>query len=263
VIFDTGHPIVIAHRGSRLLWPENTLPAFSAAAGLGARFFETDLRLTADGVVMCHHDSTLDRTTNGSGPVRSRTRSELQEVDAGYRHRINGSYPFRGEGVGIPTLEELLTTFLDHGVIVDLKEEGLEAPLWQLIERLEAHSRLIVGSFSSARVQRFRIISGGSVAVSGGPSEITGLMGASRLGIEPSIDVQAMQVPVSWYGAPVITPRFVETAHRIGLLVHAWTINEPEEAKRLLALGVDGLITDRPDLMSGVVAPSGPAVPAA
>jgi glycerophosphoryl diester phosphodiesterase len=257
VIFDTGHPIVIAHRGSRLLWPENTLAAFTAAAGLGARFFETDLRLTADGVVMCHHDSTLDRTTDASGPVRMRTSSELKGVDAGFRHRVNGSFPFRGQGMGIPTLEELLTTFPNHGVIVDLKEEELETPLWQLIERLGSHHRLIVGSFSSTRVQRFRMISGGSVAVSGGPNEITRLMAAARFGVEPTVEVQAMQVPVSWYGVPVITKRFVETAHRMGVLVHAWTINEPSEAERLLSLGVDGLITDRPDLMSAVVTAGG------
>ena len=89
--FDTGHPIVIAHRGSRLLWPENTLTAFTAAAGLGARFFETDLRLTADEVIVCHHDRTLDRTTDANGPVRGRTSAELESVDAGYRHRLNGS----------------------------------------------------------------------------------------------------------------------------------------------------------------------------
>jgi glycerophosphoryl diester phosphodiesterase len=254
VIFDTGHPIVIAHRGSRLLWPENTLTAFAAAAEFGVRFFETDLRLTADGEVVCHHDATLDRTTAASGPVRFRTVSDLREIDAGYRHRVGGSFPFRGTGVRIPTLEELLTAYPRHGVIVDLKEEGLEAPLWELIERLGAHDRLIVGSFSSARVQRFRIVSGGSVAISGGPGEITRLIAAARLGREPSIEAQAMQVPVSWYGVPVITRRFVDAAHRMGLLVHAWTINEPNEALRLLALGVDGLITDRPDLMPAVVA---------
>jgi glycerophosphoryl diester phosphodiesterase len=160
--------------------------------------------------------------------------------------------------VAIPTFVDVVNRFPGSGWVVDLKADGTEAPLASLIEREGLHSRVIVGSFSETRLARFRDLTGGRVATSTGPREtLRTVMAAGPLAkmVARSVDLfgpatTALQVPVLWYGLPVITPRLIEMAHSRGRLVHVWTVNEPKEMARLSALGVDGLITDRPDLLA-------------
>ncbi|HJR87902.1 MAG TPA: glycerophosphodiester phosphodiesterase [Acidimicrobiia bacterium] len=251
-LFHRSEPVIIAHRGSRLLWPENTTTGFEKAAGYGAKFIETDLRVSADGVLHCFHDAFLDRTTDGSGPIGSHSAEDLQRLDAGYHHRIGNAYPFRGQGVGVPTFSLVLEAFPNFGFVVDLKNDGVVEPLARMIKDRDLAHRLIVGSFSTDRLLRLREICGRQLATSTGPAETVKAIVAGRVGarVDPfGSTTVALQVPVSWYGVPVVTNQLIEVAHRFGKLVHVWTINEVQEMKRLLELGVDGVITDRVDLV--------------
>lgn len=250
-------PVAIAHRGSRMLWPENTDTSFQAAYDLGYRHFETDVHLTADGVLVCFHDPTVDRTTNATGPVEELTLAELQALDAGYRHSTPEGYSFRAYGSRVPTLEWLLTTFSDVSVVVDMKSDGLAEPLWRLIDSLDAHERLIVGSFSEIRLAEFRHHSQGRVATSAGPTSARLWVLASRVGRGVTGDEAALQLPTHMRGIRVVDQKLVSAAHRRGLQVHVWTVNRPSEMIRLLDMGVDGVITDRPDLLKDVLVERG------
>jgi glycerophosphoryl diester phosphodiesterase len=242
-------PVAIAHRGSRVLWPENTDTSFQGAYDLGYRHFETDLHRTADGVLVCFHDPTVDRTTNSTGRVETMSLTDLQSLDAGYRHGTANGYEFRDLGARVPTLEWLLTSFPDTSIVVDMKSDGLAAPLARLIDDLEAHERLIVGSFSETRLAEFRALTKGSVPTSVGPTTARMWVLASRVGRGVRSEAAALQLPTHLRGVRVVDEKLVRAAHNAGLQVHVWTVNRADEMKRLLGMGVDGLITDRPDLL--------------
>jgi len=246
-------PVPIAHRGSRLLWPENTETSFQGAYELGYRHFETDLHLTADGVLVCFHDHTVDRTTNAMGAVEQYTLAELQALDAGHRHGTNEGYSFRGSGVRVPTLEWLLTEFRDTSVIVDLKTDGLAGPLTALVDDLDAYDRLIVGSFADARLVELKEICDGRIATSSGPALARMWVLASRVGRGAGGDIAALQLPTHMRGVRVVDKKLVDAAHAAEIQVHVWTVNEPKEMTRLLDMGVDGLVTDRPDLLKDLL----------
>lgn len=240
---------VIAHRGSRILWPENTMVAFANSLEAGADHLETDLHMTADGQLVCFHDDTVDRTTNGTGPVRSYTLAELRQLDAGHRHRLDGGYPFRGRGLRVPTLGEVLATFPSVGVVVDLKEDGLEGPLCALLGRMGVWSRVIVGGFSDVRLIQMRRASGGKALISAGPVSVRTWWLASRVGWAGPSGFSALQIPPSSRGLRVADRRLVEAARSRGLAVHVWTVNRPVDMERLWSIGVDAVITDRVDLV--------------
>jgi glycerophosphoryl diester phosphodiesterase len=254
--FHRPEPVVIAHRGSRLLWPENTMTAFAGAADSGVRLIETDLRVSADGVLHCFHDAFLERTTNGRGPIGSRSSADLVGLDAGHWHKSGDGYPFRGRGIGIPTFTSVLEAFPDFGFVIDVKNDGVVDPLATLIKERNLEERLIVGSFSTERLLRLQETCGKDVATSTGPAETVRAMLAGRLRnafLPFGSTTVALQVPVVWYGVPVVSAGLVSIAHDFGKLVHVWTINELDEMKRLLDLGVDGIITDRPDLAVSLI----------
>ncbi len=246
-------PLAIAHRGSRVLWPENTMEAFSQAVALGFRFLETDLHLTADGVLVCFHDDTVDRTTDGTGAVDSFSFDELASLDAGFRHNSLGGHPFRGKGVSIPSLEEAVTALPEVSFVVDLKADGQVRLLADLIERLSLQDRLIVGSFSDQRLEEFREATGGRVATSTGAMLSRMWLLASRVGRGAGGDASALQLPTQVRGIKVVDKKLVDTAHANGLQVHVWTVNDPVEMEAYLDLGVDGIISDRPDLLREVL----------
>ncbi len=251
--FEHEHPIAMAHRGSSLLWPENTMTAFQGAVDLGFRYLETDLHATADGILVCVHDDTLERTTDATGPVTQRTFAELRRLDAGFRHAPVQGFPHRGTGVTIPSLEEVVTAFPDALFTLDLKQSGIEGLLAAFIERFALHDRVIVGSFKDLRLARFRRLVGRSVATSSGPWETRALWSASRLGVSLAIRADALQVPVFHGRTRVVDARFVDAAHQAGKQVHVWTVNEPDEMRSLLDLGVDALISDRVDILPQVL----------
>ena len=246
-------PVAIAHRGSRLLWPENTMVAFSGAVSLGLRHLETDLHLTSDGVLVCHHDLTVDRTTDGSGRVSDLTFAQLSTLDAGFRHVGPDGHAFRGTGVRVPALEEAVLAFPEVSFVVDLKTDGLIEPLLRLIERLGLHDRLIVGSFSDRRLDEFRDMSRGRVATSTGAASSRSWLMASRIGRGVRGEARALQLPARSRGVRVVDRRLLGAAHARGLQVHVWTVNATSEMIELLDLGVDGIITDRPDLLKQVL----------
>jgi glycerophosphoryl diester phosphodiesterase len=249
--------LAIAHRGSRELWPENTMEAFSGAFDLGFRHMETDLQVTADGVLVTIHDPTVDRTTDGTGPVSRYTHSELSSLDAGHRHGGRGEHRFRSLGVRVPTLEEVVSSFPQVSFVVDLKTERAIEPLARLIESRGLHDRLIVGSFSDARLTAFRAVSRNRVATSTGATTTRNWLLASRVGRPATGAAAALQVPRTSRGVRVVDRRLVDAAHDRGLQVHVWTVNDPTEMSELLDLGVDGLITDRPDLLKDVLVARG------
>jgi glycerophosphoryl diester phosphodiesterase len=229
------------------------MKAFAGAVSLGYRHLETDIRITADGVLVCFHDPTVDRTTDGLGPVSGFDHDSLLRLDAGFRHRGVDGHRFRGEGIQVPTLEEAVLGFPEVSFVVDLKTHSLVGPLVDLIDRLDLHERLIVGSFSDTRLAEFRAATGNRVPTSTGATVSRSWLLASRMGRGVSGEALALQLPRSSRGVRVIDRRLIEAAHSRGLQVHAWTVNVPGEMVELLDLGVDGLITDRPDLLKDVL----------
>ena len=242
----------MAHRGSMLLWPENTMKAFQEAVDLGYRYVETDLQISRDGVLVTIHDDTLERTTDGEGLVSDHSLKELQNLDAAHGFRLDGHHPYRGRGIRIPTLEELVTTFPDRVFSLDLKSDGMEEALVGTIRRLDLWDRVIVGSFSSARLRRFRSLADRPVAVSAGPSEILRFVTAARLRLPYRPRADSFQVPVK-QGITIVSRRTVDAARAAGVPLIVWTINDRGEMKELLDLGVDGIITDRPDLLRALI----------
>lgn len=258
--FTYERPIAIAHRGSRTLFPENTMVAFQGAVDLGYRYLETDLHSSADGVLVCVHDDTLDRTTNGSGRVSQHHLTALQELDAGFRFDPIHHFPYRGEGVSIPTFEELVHTFPEAHIVLDLKQSGIEDLLVAAVDRWQLWDRVIVGSFRDSRIARFRKRTDRRVATSSGPIETLRHLMAARTGRSTKITADALQVPVKM-GLTVVDQRTIDTAHGAGKQVHVWTVNEAEEMHRLLDMGVDGIITDEIEVLRNVMQDRGSGGP--
>jgi len=245
-------PLVVAHRGGAGLWPENTMYGFERAVDLGVDVLETEIHSTADNILVLMHDSTVDRTTNGSGPISALTLEELKTLDAGYNWTSDGgqTFPFRGSGITVPTLGELFTALPDMRINIDIKQEkpSLVASLCKTIRTFDRVERVMVASFSSKVLKAFRR-GCPEVTTSAGTGEVAlfFVMNLVFLGALYRPACQAFQVPEYSGGLRVLTKRFVNTAHRLNLAVHAWTINETTDMQRLLALGVDGIITDYPD----------------
>ena len=249
--------LVLAHGGGQRLWPDNTMRAFGGAVALGADVLEVDIHQDADGVFRVIHDSTVDRTTDGAGAVADLRAAELAALDAGYRWTVTGpssaatgEFHFRGQGTTIPTLAEVLSGAPTTAVNIELKQDSEEAGRL-LCEQLRAAgdaTRVMVASFHSAPMRAFRQACP-EVATSATRMEVTVfyVLARARLAALYSPPFQALQVPVAQGSLTVVTPHFVEAAQSRNLRVQVWTINERAEMDRLLALGVDGLITDRPD----------------
>ncbi len=244
--------IAMAHRGGTL-WPpnagiENTEAAFGHALELGYRYLETDVHASADGHLVALHDDRLERVSDHSGRVADLTLDELADV------RVGGREP-------IPTMSGLLSSFPEARFNIDVKHDAAVAPLARLIDEAEAHDRVCVGSFSDTRLRRFRDLTRGRVATSAGPTAVAYTVAAPLLPRWVNTPGQAFQVPVihTVAGHPVriLTPRLIETAHRRGMVVHVWDVDEADEMRRLLALGVDGIITDAIDVLKDVLIGAG------
>jgi glycerophosphoryl diester phosphodiesterase len=255
--FSDPTPYAIAHRGSRLLWPENTMEAFQGAVDLGYRYLETDVHRSRDGVLMVFHDDTLDRTTNGSGPLSSRTAAELANLDAGYHFAPHNGYPRRGAGVGIPTLEEVVDAFPSIRLVLDLKEPGFEADLAAFLRTRGMEEQVIVGAFSDARLARFRKASEGRVATSSGPAETVALWTAARFGRTLRTKADALQIPEDFAFVVLPDRKLIDAAEAGGRQVHVWTVNDPGHMARFLDVGVHALITDRPDVLKQLLVARG------
>jgi glycerophosphoryl diester phosphodiesterase len=246
---DASRPLVFAHRGGAALAPENTLAAFQNGLALGADGLELDVRLSRDGVAVVHHDRTLERTTDSSGPVEHRTAAELARLDAGYHFASDRGHPFRGRGASIPRLAEILQHCPSVPIIVELK--GTELRLVQTVvddvRQAGATERVCLGGYSVRLLRNARLLNRG-IATSAGREEVRWALYRSWIGWARRSPYRAFQIP-EWAGRTrVVSPRFVAVAHRADLSVQVWTVDEPDDMTRLLRWGVDGLISDRPDL---------------
>src|SRR5215217_1811627 len=216
-----GWAVNFAHRGGAKIIPENTREGFREGLRVGAGVLELDVHTTADGAVVVIHDETVDRTTDGSGAICEMTLAEVKRLDAGYRFTPDGgrTYPYRGEGVRIPTMEEVYREFADVPINVEIKGKrpGIEKALWRIIEGAGAEERTLVVSEDSGTIRRFREASGRRVATASSSAEL------------------------------------IRRAHERGLRVDVWTIDHEPDMRRLLGFGVDGIMTDRPDILARVL----------
>ena len=256
---DQPAPIAIAHRGGAEEAPQNTLAAFGAAVALGYRYLETDAHVTRDGVVVAFHDPRLDDLTDRTGAIATLSITEVEAADAGYLFSPDGghSFPFRGRGVRIPRLEELLGRWPQARVNIDPKADACVQPLVALVDRLGAWDRVGFGAFSDRRLRRLRALSHGRACTSMGPRAVAVARTATLCGRMPRQNADCIQVPLRTGPIPIVTARFVRAAHRAGLPVHVWTVNDESPMHDLLDLGVDGIITDRPRLLRDVLAARG------
>jgi glycerophosphoryl diester phosphodiesterase len=233
-------PLAFAHRGGAGVNPENTWAAFEHAVALGYRYLETDVRITADGVVLAFHDATLDRVAGRPGLVAQLRWDEVRRV------RIAGEHePVR--------LDELLEAYPDVRVNIDPKEDAVVEPLARVIERTGAIDRVCVASFRDARAARAKQILGPALCTAGGPRAIARLrLAASGVRVR-ALDAPCVQVPTRVRSVRLVDERFVAVAHAAGTAVHVWTIDDPDEMRRLLDLGVDGIISDQPAVLRDVL----------
>jgi glycerophosphoryl diester phosphodiesterase len=258
-------PLVYAHRGGAALRPENTLAAFDNGLSLGADGLELDVRLSKDGVVVVHHDPTLERTTDGRGRVIDQTADELAVLDAGYHFRKgDGAFPFRGRGIGIPTLAAVLERYPDVLLIIELKSEvpgdGTEVArrTVDVLKRAKAVDRVALGSFSGRALRAARLLEP-ALRTGAAREETRWALYRSWIGWPLGRPrYQEFQVPEKAGSTTVVSPRFVQHAHRSGLAVKVWTVDDESDMRRLLDWGVDGIISDRPDIAVGVVSGRAP-----
>jgi glycerophosphoryl diester phosphodiesterase len=248
---DAPRPLAFAHRGGAEEAPENTLPAFEAAVKLGYRYLETDVHMTADGALVAFHDSVLDRVTDRQGHIRRLPLAAVREADAGFWFTPDGgrTHPYRGTGLTVPTLEELLTRWPDVRINIDPKADECIAPLVTLLQRVDAYDRVCIGTFSDRRMFRLRALLRRRVCTSMARNAVTLAWVSSRSGRMPRLDADCVQVPVRFARMHIVDARFVAAAHHAGLQVHVWTVNDEAAIDELLDLGVDGIMTDRPRLL--------------
>ena len=234
-------PIAFAHRGGASDAPENTVPAFQRAIDLGYIYIETDVHATKDGVLLAFHDDDLSRTCGRPGLI-----SELNYEDV-KNARVNGTEP-------IPLLEELITTWPSAHINIDCKSDQALKPLTERIARGDLFDRICVGSFSDKRLNSLRDQFGEDLCTSMGPRDVTKLRLGSWVRRSGSFrNIHAAQVPVSQGPLTILDRSFIQAAHNAEIQVHVWTIDDEDEMVRLLDLGVDGIMTDRPESLKKVL----------
>lgn len=249
--FASGEVLVIAHRGGKGLAPENTLAAFAHSAALGVDVLEMDLRQSSDGALIVLHDRRVDRTTNGQGAADSSSLAQLKRLDAGYHFSRDGqTFPYRGQGVAIPTLDEVFTAFPNTRFLIEIKDDSaaLGRDFCRAIQRFGLSERVIAASFHPRPLASLRQACpqvATAAASSAGLAFV--LLHWLRLDAAYHPTNQAFQFPTHVGAIDLIDRRFVARAHAHNVQVHVWTVNDPDAMQHYLALGVDGLITDYPD----------------
>ncbi|WP_096435236.1 glycerophosphodiester phosphodiesterase [Alteribacter populi] len=256
-------PLVIAHQGGEQLAPSNTMEAFENARNLGVDVIEFDVHITKDGHLVAIHDSTVDRTTDGVGKVNDLTLEEIKQLDAAnYFQDLNGEYSYRGQGVTIPTVEEIFQEFKDMRLNIELKAtndveryEEMSERVWELIQEYEMKDQVLMVSFEQDIIDYFTQISLGQVAVSGGRQEVTKYVLLHKLFLNGlySPKVDAIQLPTEESIFDLVDSKLINGAEKLGMDIHYWTINDEGTMRELIELGVDGIITDRPDLLLAVL----------
>ena len=248
-------PLVFAHRGGRAIGPENTIAAFDAGMAAGADGLELDVRLSSDGQAMVIHDADLARTTSAAGLVACCTAAELAMVDAGARFECEGGFPWRGRGCGVPRLLDVLRRYDAIPIVIEMKDSGpdLARAVVNDIRAAAAAHRVCLAGFDDGAVAEARRLAP-EIATSATREEVRWVLYRSwvRLPVGSRPPYRAFQLPERSGWLRVISPAFIRTVHRAGCPVQVWTVNEEADMRRLLAWGVDGLITDVPALAARV-----------
>ncbi len=248
-------PVAFIHRGGAAVVPEDTVLGFQEGLKYGDAVIECDVHSTLDGELVVMHDETVDRTTDGTGRISELTYAEIQRLDAGYRFSADRTtFPWRGKGITVPTLAQIYAEFPDRPVNIELKRgrPGIEELVAAAIEAAGAQSRTLVVAQSRSTMERFRQVSKHQVATASSTLELLGYWLLSLLHLTWLIDppFQALQPPEKYKGIPIVTPGLVRAAHRQDLRVDVWTIDDEADMRRLLSYGVDGIMTDRPDVLA-------------
>ena len=249
-------PRLFAHRGSSARFPENTLPAFADAVALGVPYLEMDVRTTRDGVVVVHHDPTLQRLCGDSRAVTELTLAELRTLDAGFAFSPDGgqTYPFRGRGITVPTLAEVLTTFPQARCNIEIKQADppMEEATLAAVHAANRQGAVLLAAEEDAIMSRLRpLCAQADIPTSLSYGEVADffawLQGGCSGPYRPA--GVALQIPERYGDLALVTPDSLGAAHNVGLEVHVWTVNDSADMERLLALGVDGLMSDDPQLL--------------
>jgi glycerophosphoryl diester phosphodiesterase len=251
--FDLPKPRAIAHRGASGNYPENTLSAFRAAAEAGAWYFELDVHMTRDGHIVVSHDPDLARTCGIEASIRELNLAEVKQADAGYAFQSpaadnSAQFKFRGRGIQIPTLAEVFAAFPDRRYVIEIKqsEPSLAAALLEVVDRFGMHRRVLMAGEHQGPIDEIRALAS-SIPTGMAYREIADFMQSLAPGAEPySPRADALQVPPEFESWRLVTRESVAAAHRLGIEVHVWTVNDPAEMRAMLELGVDGIITDYP-----------------
>lgn len=256
--FGSPPPRIFGHRGAAGVAPENTLPSFALAAALGASYLELDVHATEDGVVVVLHDATLDRTSDGTGRVCEQTWAEISALDAGYRYTNDGrSYPYRGQGARVPSLESVLRAFPNCCFNVEIKQEtpSIIGTVLDVLRRTDTVDRTLLAAEHHTIMEQIRVEAGALVATSMSAMEVAQFIG--RLATNDwqgcEMPARAAQIPTAYEGTELVTKESIAALHRFGCEVHVWTVNDTAEIERLLDLGVDGIMSDLPGLITQAV----------
>lgn len=253
---DTPDVLVIAHQGGEHLRPDNTMAAFEYAYELGVDVLELDIHSTSDGHLVVIHDDTVDRTTDGKGAVNSFTLEAIKQLDAAYRwpHHVENptEFPYRDQDMTIPTLVEVFETFPGMRINIEIKqvEPPIVEPLCDLIKAYDKEEEVLVVSFADETIGAFREVCPG-VATGAATNETRLFFGLNTafLGAIYQPRMEAFQIPEYSGGIHVLTERFVQGAHHQNVAVHVWTVDDRDEMARFIEMGVDGIITNEPDVL--------------
>ncbi|MCC6244753.1 MAG: hypothetical protein IT353_18045 [Gemmatimonadaceae bacterium] len=243
---------IIGHRGNRAHAPEETLPSLLEAIALGVDALEFDLHVSRDGQLVLMHDPTLDRTTSETGPVAARSLRELEQIDAGYRFTKDGgrTFPWRGRGAHIVSLDQVIESIpRDLPLIIELKTSAAAEPMRDAIRRHQLASRVIVASFAADTSRQLR---GAGFALGASVRDVAAAMPRALLGWQQRPSCEAFCIPPFFNGIPVPIVRMARSFRQSGTVVHVWTINRPETARRYWERGVQGIISDDPKVMFAV-----------
>lgn len=252
------YPLVIAHQGGDGVWPGETMLAYQNAVDLGVDVLEMDIHITNDGKLILMHDETVDRTTDGTGEIESMTLTDLKKLDAAYDWSPDEgkTFPYRGQGIQVATLEEIFQAFPEMRMTIEIKKtnSSMAKPFCDLIREYNMQDKVLVASFHDERLKEFRAECP-EVATSSAKNETTVfvLLTKAFLGGFYSPIFYSLQVPEESGGITVMTPAFVRAAHARNLAVEPWTINDEETMRKFIEWGVDGIITDRPDILMEVL----------
>lgn len=249
-LLSLNHVVAVAHRGGSALRPENTVPAFDHGVALGADWLECDIHLSRDGEAVVLHDSTLDRTTDATGAVEDFTADALARVDAGARFGADQGWPYRGQGIGIPTLRFLLRRYSTLPFLVEIKGERIEVAdrALAVIRECDADDRVVVAGFDDGVLRHVRQVAP-HLLTSASRGEVQAALSRTAHSMEPLLTGYAvLQVPFVFRGERVLTEALVRLARQAGIPVHSWIVDQPEDIQMVIDWGVSGVISDRPDL---------------